>query len=94
MPIKLWSFAARFVPGWRKQTKCPGCANQFSCGATLAGCWCSEIKLDEKTRAELSSKYSGCLCRRCLESFSETQEARGVTLRSPRNAQGVKGVQN
>jgi Cysteine-rich CWC len=49
---------------------CESCGAEFACGATLAGCWCSEIKLSDETRAELRSRFSGCLCRACLERFA------------------------
>jgi hypothetical protein len=52
---------------WRESSKCEACGDEFVCGATLAGCWCAEIKLSDATRAELRSRYSTCLCRKCLE---------------------------
>jgi len=52
---------------WRNPSRCEACGGVFTCGATLTGCWCLEIKLSDETRAELRSRYSGCLCRRCLE---------------------------
>ena len=56
-----------FSPRLRDAAVCQACGSEFSCGASLRGCWCSEIKLDEATRAGLSSRYRGCLCRECLE---------------------------
>ena len=53
--------------------RCEACGEMFTCGATLAGCWCAEIKLSEATRAELRSRYQSCLCRSCLESFAESE---------------------
>jgi hypothetical protein len=47
--------------------KCEACGNEFTCGASLKGCWCAEIKLDDQDRAALKSCYSDCLCRECLE---------------------------
>ncbi|MGB9180185.1 MAG: cysteine-rich CWC family protein [Pyrinomonadaceae bacterium] len=46
---------------------CAACGESFTCGATLNGCWCAEIKLSDETRAELRRNYQGCLCRTCLE---------------------------
>ncbi|MGH9817802.1 MAG: cysteine-rich CWC family protein, partial [Candidatus Acidiferrales bacterium] len=46
---------------------CPACGEQFACGATLRGCWCAEVKLSEAARATLRERYSGCLCRDCLQ---------------------------
>jgi hypothetical protein len=50
---------------------CEACGTEFACGATLAGCWCGEIKLSDGVRAELSQRYERCLCRACLESFAD-----------------------
>ena len=49
---------------------CPACGEKFVCGATLAGCWCSEVRLSEEMRANLKERYKGCLCRACLEKFA------------------------
>lgn len=46
---------------------CESCGAEFACGAKLSGCWCSEVKLDDAARAELSTRFRGCLCRACLE---------------------------
>jgi hypothetical protein len=54
----------------KKQSSCEACGGDFICGATLTGCWCSEIKLSDETRAELKSRLRGCLCRKCLEGFA------------------------
>ena len=55
---------------------CERCGKQFICGASLAGCWCTEIKLTEWARAELRKRYPRCLCRQCLEDFASG--AKGV----------------
>jgi hypothetical protein len=49
---------------------CEACGEKFVCGATITGCWCSEVKLSEAARAELKARYKGCLCRTCLEKFA------------------------
>ena len=49
---------------------CEACGGKFVCGAAMAGCWCSEVKLSEAMRAELKERYKGCLCRACLERFA------------------------
>ena len=46
---------------------CAACGESFTCGATLAGCWCAEIQLSDEVRAELRKNYQSCLCRACLE---------------------------
>ncbi len=56
-----------FASRWRAEETCAACGEKFVCGVTLAGCWCSEVKLSEETRAELKARYKGCLCRACLE---------------------------
>ena len=57
------------VPGLSGATTCEACGKEFTCGASLAGCWCTELKLSDEARAELRSRYSNCLCRECLESL-------------------------
>ncbi|HKC66098.1 MAG TPA: cysteine-rich CWC family protein [Pyrinomonadaceae bacterium] len=59
------------LPQFREPSTCEACGAKFVCGATLAGCWCSEIKLSAEARAKLSRRYEHCLCRSCLESFAE-----------------------
>lgn len=52
------------------QAICPACGEKFECGATIKGCWCSEVKLSEAAREEMKAKYKGCVCRACLERFA------------------------
>jgi hypothetical protein len=54
---------------------CESCGAEFSCGASLEGCWCSELKLSEAARAELRTRFSRCLCRACLERYASKGEA-------------------
>jgi len=58
------------LPQFREPSTCEACGESFVCGATLAGCWCTEIKLSDEARAELRRRYTRCLCRSCLESFA------------------------
>jgi hypothetical protein len=58
---------------WRDPQPCEACGEPFLCGATLAGCWCTEIKLSSETRARLKSHYERCLCRACLESLAQEE---------------------
>jgi len=67
MKVELRKLAGIISGRLRESPVCAACGAEFSCGASLRGCWCSEIKLDEATRVELSSRYRGCLCRECLE---------------------------
>jgi hypothetical protein len=57
---------------------CESCGAEFTCGASLAGCWCAEVELDEAARAELRSRFRRCLCRACLESYA-ARNANGDT---------------
>jgi Cysteine-rich CWC len=70
----LKSIAGLFVERWRDQLVCVGCGNEFTCGASLKGCWCSELKLSDQARSELASRYFGCLCPQCLELHSTNAE--------------------
>ncbi len=71
MGTKLKRLAAVISPRWREPSTCAACGDEFSCGATLAGCWCSEVKLSEEARATLKSQYFDCLCRKCLEASGQ-----------------------
>jgi hypothetical protein len=53
-----------------RERVCESCGSEFSCGASLRGCWCSEIDLSDETRTELRGLYRDCLCRACLEKLS------------------------
>jgi hypothetical protein len=57
------------IPGLGATT-CEACGKDFTCGASLAGCWCTELKLSDEARADLRNQYSRCLCRECLEAIS------------------------
>jgi hypothetical protein len=56
-------------------TSCEACGQAFTCGATLAGCWCAELKLTEAVRALLRTRFQSCLCRACLERFARERGA-------------------
>jgi len=58
---------------------CPACGERFACGASLRGCWCAEVKLTDAARAELRRRYTGCLCRACLERVAADGDARDGT---------------
>lgn len=60
-------------PVAREPSVCESCGAEFGCGATLAGCWCVEIKLSDETRAELRSRFGDCLCPACLERFASEE---------------------
>jgi hypothetical protein len=52
---------------YKEPSVCESCGEEFTCGATVMGCWCAGLKLTDEARAELKSKYKACLCRKCLE---------------------------
>jgi Cysteine-rich CWC len=60
-----------------RERRCEACGNEFSCGASLRGCWCAEIELSDVARAELQDLYRNCLCRACLEMASGRQSPVG-----------------
>jgi hypothetical protein len=59
--------SARF----REPSTCEACGQPFTCGATLAGCWCTEVALTDDVRADLRQRYRKCLCRPCLEAAAQ-----------------------
>ena len=73
MKMKLTKLAGIVLPVWRKSTVCEACGDLFTCGAKLSGCWCSEIRLTDETRAELKARYRGCLCKECLEKIAVSE---------------------
>ena len=64
-------------PRWREPSRCDACGGEFVCGATIAGCWCTEVKLSAEARAALRARYRGCLCRACLERAAAPGTASG-----------------
>lgn len=60
---------------WKKPSTCESCGDSFTCGAALTGCWCSKVSLTAETRASLRTRYTGCLCRKCLERAQMTAQA-------------------
>ena len=72
--MKLRDIASVISPRIKREPSvCEACGGEFVCGASLAGCWCGEIKLSEETRAELRSRYQRCLCRACLEAHAAAE---------------------
>jgi hypothetical protein len=63
------------LPSRREPRTCEACGQPFICGASLTGCWCFNIKLDEATRQRLRAQYSDCLCQACLERFAQPAPA-------------------
>jgi hypothetical protein len=71
--MKLKTLAGFISPRWRAPSICEACGQQFVCGATLAGCWCAEIRLSAEVRAKLRTRFERCLCRACLERFAASE---------------------
>jgi hypothetical protein len=72
--VNLGQLAQLVINGGRAAAVCESCGHPFTCGATLKGCWCSEIKLSDETRAQLKSSYRNCLCRDCLEKLRQDSQ--------------------
>ena len=69
-----WSVnIGRFGPVVRRDRTCGSCGQPFACELSLGGCWCSEIKLTDATRARLRAVFSDCLCRECLTRHQKEQ---------------------
>lgn len=75
--MSLRNLAGLILPLLREPSTCAACGGEFVCGASLVGCWCTEVKLSDAVRAELRTRYSRCLCRACLERFA-SNETKGV----------------
>jgi hypothetical protein len=52
---------------WKDPSRCEACGNEFTCGATITGCWCMKVTVSKETRTRLRGRYKNCLCRACLE---------------------------
>jgi hypothetical protein len=68
--MKVSKLIGVFAPQFREPSTCEACGARFTCGATLGGCWCSEVETSAEVRAELRGAYARCLCRDCLEAFA------------------------
>lgn len=55
---------------YKEPSVCEQCGSEFTCGASLHGCWCMKVELTDETREELKSKFNDCLCPNCLEKLS------------------------
>jgi hypothetical protein len=54
---------------------CAKCGEQFGCGATSGGCWCSGLTLSRDTLEHLRDKFDSCLCPNCLRDYASADEA-------------------
>ena len=50
-------------------SKCARCGSGITCYGD-ENCWCTELKIHPQTQAMLDQKYSGCLCKNCLNFYS------------------------
>jgi len=62
------------APCLEEHSTCEACGSPFDCGATLAGCWCTQLKLTEQLLSTLRARYRACLCRSCLERLVEAEQ--------------------
>lgn len=58
-------------PVVKKPGTCESCGQPFACELSLSGCWCSKVRLTDAARAEIRSKYVGCLCPACLKQYAD-----------------------
>ena len=58
-------------PRWRAPAACEACGGEFTCGASVGGCWCAKVEVNDAARAHLRAKFSGCVCRACLDKAQE-----------------------
>ena len=72
--MRLRKLAGLFSTHWREPSVCEACDGEFTCSASLAGCWCSTIKLSDETLTELKARYRNCLCRKCLEKAAKQEQ--------------------
>lgn len=72
--MSIRELAGLIQAGCREPETCEACGRSFNCGATLGGCWCTEVKLGERVRERLRGRYQSCLCRECLERFAAEDE--------------------
>ena len=73
-----WSLEWRgLMPVVRKSSACEACGEPFACELSATGCWCSDVKLTDATRAEIRAKYKHCLCPSCLRGYAD-REARAA----------------
>ncbi|MFN2454560.1 MAG: cysteine-rich CWC family protein [Pyrinomonadaceae bacterium] len=62
----------------RPPSNCEACGEAFTCGATLTGCWCNEVKVSESVRENLRARFHNCLCRSCLERFANDEQVESI----------------
>jgi len=59
-----------------KQKICEACGATFTCSASNAGCWCTDVELSGGALAELRERFRDCLCPRCLPRESQSSASR------------------
>jgi hypothetical protein len=53
-------------------TQCPRCGKEFACN-TSGKCWCSGVFVPPDKLAELTDKYTSCLCPDCLNEIAQQE---------------------
>ena len=66
-------FLGFVIPSLKTPSVCESCGDEFTCGASLKGCWCMDLQLTDKSREELKKKFDDCLCPSCLKEFAEPE---------------------
>lgn len=69
--MKLQKLSGLISKKYKESSTCESCGDEFTCGATLKGCWCFSVKISEDSRKELKSKFKNCLCQNCLKKISQ-----------------------
>ncbi len=55
---------------------CSRCSAGFRCDRASARCWCADVTVDDRVRADLARFYDGCLCPDCLRSLEDARPPR------------------
>ena len=62
--------------------RCPRCGGEFHCGVNdETPCACTGLKLDAALLSDLSRRWDGCLCLRCLVEL-QAHQAPATSARS------------
>ena len=71
--MKLKTIASFIDPKYKESSICESCGDEFTCGATLKGCWCMKVNLTDEVREKLKTKFNDCLCPNCLEKLTSAE---------------------
>lgn len=71
--MKLQDVAGFIDPKYKVPSVCESCGEEFTCGASIKGCWCMKVTLSDETREEMKKEFNDCLCPDCLAKLEEKQ---------------------